>query len=56
MDSDVAGHYSGLYNTPALITYAKSVAVAKTSEGWGHCVLRGIGCNFLGKPMNLPVN
>lgn len=24
-----------------------SVAVKKTSLGWGVCVLRGIGCNFL---------
>lgn len=40
------GHYSGLY-TPALVTYSQTVAVAKTSQKWGQCVLRGIGCNFL---------
>lgn len=39
-------HYSGLY-TPALVTFSKGVSVAKTSETWGECVLRGIGCNFL---------
>lgn len=42
-------HYSGLYNTPALIAFTQSVAVSKTSQGWAHCVLRAIGCNFLGE-------
>jgi formate/nitrite transporter FocA (FNT family) len=45
----LAGHYSGLYNTDALITYSKAVAVTKTSEGFGRCLLRGVGCNFLGQ-------
>ncbi|OCF30508.1 hypothetical protein I316_07836 [Kwoniella heveanensis BCC8398] len=40
-------HYSKLYNTDALIKYSVSVAVTKTHEGWGPCLLRGIGCNFL---------
>ena len=45
--ADETGHWSGLYNTPALVTFAQGVAVAKTSQGWGQCLLRGIGCNFL---------
>ncbi|RSH93682.1 hypothetical protein EHS25_006329 [Saitozyma podzolica] len=39
-------HYSGLM-TSTMTTIAQSAAVTKTSEGWGPCVLRGIGCNFL---------
>jgi hypothetical protein len=35
--------------TSTMTTIAQSAAVTKTSEGWGPCVLRGIGCNFLGK-------
>ncbi|WWC68371.1 uncharacterized protein I206_102296 [Kwoniella pini CBS 10737] len=40
-------HYSKLYSTDALVTYSAGVAVTKTSEQWGACLLRGIGCNFL---------
>ncbi|KAK6907629.1 hypothetical protein L486_05548 [Kwoniella mangroviensis CBS 10435] len=40
-------HYSKLYSTDALVKYSAGVAVTKTAEGWGPCVLRGIGCNFL---------
>jgi len=40
-------HYTNLYNTTAMITYSQTVAVTKTSLGWGPAVLRGIGCNFL---------
>jgi formate/nitrite transporter FocA (FNT family) len=29
------------------MAYSKTVAVSKTSQDWGACVLRGIGCNFL---------
>jgi formate/nitrite transporter FocA (FNT family) len=39
-------HYSGLYSGP-LLEYAQKMAVTKTSEGFGPCLLRGIGCNFL---------
>jgi formate/nitrite transporter FocA (FNT family) len=30
-----------------LVSFAQGVAVTKTSQTWGQCVLRGIGCNFL---------
>lgn len=29
------------------MTFSHGVSVSKTSEGWGPCVLRAIGCNFL---------
>lgn len=32
-----------------MITFSQSVSVAKTTQDWGACVLRGIGCNFLGE-------
>jgi formate/nitrite transporter FocA (FNT family) len=41
-------HWSGLY-TPGMITFSIAVANNKTSQGWGECLLRGIGCNFLGE-------
>ncbi|KAL7420620.1 hypothetical protein Q5752_004571 [Cryptotrichosporon argae] len=41
------GHYSGLENTAAMVTYSAGVAVTKTTQHWGPCLLRGIGCNFL---------
>ena len=31
-----------------MVTFSQGVAVAKTSQGFGPCLLRGIGCNFLG--------
>lgn len=39
--------YSGLYESESLVSLSRQVAVTKTSQGWGPCVLRGIGCNFL---------
>lgn len=45
----VAAHYSDLYVPAYMVTLSQSVAVAKTSQDWGACVLRGIGCNFLGE-------
>lgn len=30
-----------------MIKYSQTVSISKTGEGWGPCVLRGIGCNFL---------
>jgi hypothetical protein len=42
-------HYSDLYNTEAMQVYSRSVSVNKTSPDWGACLLRGIGCNFLGE-------
>lgn len=41
-------HWSGLY-TGGMITYSIAVATAKSNQGWGECLLRGIGCNFLGR-------
>ncbi|BEI85712.1 hypothetical protein CcaverHIS002_0511130 [Cutaneotrichosporon cavernicola] len=38
---------SELYTSQPLIEFTVSLAVKKTSLGWGVCVLRGIGCNFL---------
>ncbi|GMK57966.1 hypothetical protein CspeluHIS016_0408000 [Cutaneotrichosporon spelunceum] len=40
-------HFSELYTAEPLIKYSRAVSVSKTGEGWGPCVLRGIGCNFL---------
>ncbi|CAK9783799.1 Formate/nitrite transporter [Cutaneotrichosporon oleaginosum] len=39
-------HFSGLYTGP-LLEYAQKMSVSKTSQGFGPCLLRGIGCNFL---------
>jgi formate/nitrite transporter FocA (FNT family) len=47
-------HYSELYSSEAMRSYAKGVAVTKTSEAWGACLLRGIGCNFLGECLVVP--
>jgi formate/nitrite transporter len=38
---------SELYTSEPLVEYTVSVAMKKTHLGWGVCVLRGIGCNFL---------
>ena len=40
-------HFSDLYAAEPLIKYSQGVSVSKTTETWGACVLRGIGCNFL---------
>jgi formate/nitrite transporter FocA (FNT family) len=48
VSTDEAAHYSDLYAPAYMVTLSKSVAVAKTSQDWGACLLRGIGCNFLG--------
>jgi len=40
-------HYSDLYAPAYMVTLSRSVSVAKTSQDWGACLLRGIGCNFL---------
>lgn len=48
--ADSQAHWSGLYNTPALISFSQTTSVSKTSQNWGQCLLRGVGCNFLGKP------
>lgn len=40
------GHYGAVY-TGAVGAYAAKVAVTKTSLGFGACLLRGVGCNFL---------
>ena len=46
---DEVAHYSDLYTPAYMVTLSRSVSVAKTSQDWGACLLRGIGCNFLGR-------
>jgi formate/nitrite transporter FocA (FNT family) len=46
-------HYSDLYAPEAMQVYSRSVSVSKTSQDWGACLLRGIGCNFLGEAASL---
>ena len=46
---DEIAHYSDLYAPAYMVTLSRSVSVAKTSQDWGACLLRGIGCNFLGR-------
>jgi formate/nitrite transporter FocA (FNT family) len=52
VSADETAHYSDLYAPAYMVTLSKSVAVAKTSQDWGACLLRGIGCNFLGKSLS----
>jgi len=52
ISADYLAHYSDLYAPAYMVTLSKSVAVAKTSQDWGACLLRGIGCNFLGEPLS----
>lgn len=47
VETDPAAQCSELYTAAPLVKFTVDLAVKKVNLGWGVCLLRGIGCNFL---------